>query len=518
MTKHDHDSPSPVAGSRAWWGLVVLVMPTLLVGIDIGALYLALPHLSAELGATSTQQLWIMDVYGFTLAGFLITMGTLGDRIGRRKLLLIGAAAFAVGSLFAAFSTTAEMLIVTRALLGVAGATLMPSTLALIRNIFPNERQTNLAIAAWASCLMGGGALGPVVGGVMVEHFWWGAVFLLGVPLMVVLLVLGPVLLPEYRDPNAGRMDLTSVGLSLAAILPATYGMKELAAGDVAPAMPLGAILLGAICGWLFIRRQLRLEHPLLDLALFANRVFGVTLAALLFSAAALAGSTLLVAQYLQLVLEMGPMESGLWLTPAGIGIAIGSHLGPRLTQWMRPSIAIVGGLAVSIVGFALATVVETSGGLPLVVSAIFLIHLGVGPLFALGVGLVISSAPPEKGGAAASLSETSNNLGSTLGLAIMGTIGAAIYRTQMSAAMPVGLPDTVTEDASESLAGAVASTGSLPGGIGGEILGAARDAGVLGLNVSMVVGGVVFASLAVLMWRTLRHLPKTSAAEPGNP
>jgi len=269
---HDVTSTAPGlrAGRREWIGLAVLALPTLLVALDIGALFLALPHLSSDLQATSAQQLWITDSYGFMLAGFLITMGTLGDRIGRRRLLLIGAVAFTVASVLAAYSTSAEMLIVSRGLLGVAGATLSPSTLALISNMFRDDRQRGMAISLWATCQFGGAALGPVIGGLMLASFWWGSVFLLGVPVMVLLLICAPALLPEYRNPEAGRVDLASVALSLAAIVPAVYGIKELAASDAdTPAVAIGAVVGGVIVGVVFARRQLTLADPLLDLRLF---------------------------------------------------------------------------------------------------------------------------------------------------------------------------------------------------------------------------------------------------------
>lgn len=212
-----------------------------------------------------------MDVYGFMIAGFLVTMGTLGDRIGRRRLLMIGAAAFGTASVLAAFSTSAAMLIATRALLGVAGATLMPSTLGLIRTMFTDPRHRGTAIAVWMSCFMGGMTVGPLVGGVLLETFWWGAAFLLGVPVMVLLLVLGPVLLPESRDASAGRLDLVSVGVSLGAVLPLVYGLKDLAGHGPGP-VALAAVALGLAVAVVFARRQLRLDDPLLDLRLFRHR------------------------------------------------------------------------------------------------------------------------------------------------------------------------------------------------------------------------------------------------------
>jgi len=244
---------APRVGRREWIGLAVLALPTLLLSLDLSVLYLALPHLSADLGAGSVQQLWIVDIYGFMIAGFLVTMGTLGDRIGR-KLLMIGASAFGAASVAAAFSTSAEMLIATRAVLGLAGAALMPSTLALISNMFTDPGQRATAMGVWASCFAAGTAIGPIIGGVLLGFFWWGSVFLLGVPVMVVLLVTGPVLLPEYRDPGAGRLDLIGVALSLAAILSVIYGLKELAKDGI-ETLPIVAIVAGAAFGVVFLVR-----------------------------------------------------------------------------------------------------------------------------------------------------------------------------------------------------------------------------------------------------------------------
>lgn len=266
-----------LAGVREWTGLAVLALPALLISIDLSVMILALPHISSSLGADSSQQLWIVDIYGFMLSGFLITMGTLGDRIGRRKLLLLGGTAFAVASLLAAFSQSAEMLIVARALLGIAGATVSPSTLALIGNMFRDHKQRSLAIGIWLMCSMGGMALGPVVGGIMLERFWWGSVFLLGVPVMLILLLIGPILLPEYRQLESGRIDLFSVLLSLLAILPFIYGLKEIATHGL-HITPLLFVLTGAVLGAVFVTRQRMLTNPLLDLRLFANHGFGTAL------------------------------------------------------------------------------------------------------------------------------------------------------------------------------------------------------------------------------------------------
>ena len=506
------------AGRREWLGLLVLALPTLLVSLDVGALYLALPHLTSDLGATSTQQLWITDIYGFLTAGLLITMGNLGDRIGRRRLLLIGAAAFGVMSLAAAYSTSAEMLIVSRALLGVAGATLMPSTLALISNMFHDDRQRGVAIAAWVSCMMVGAAIGPVAGGLMIGYFWWGSVFLLGVPVMVMLLVFGPRLLPEFRNAEAGRLDLLSVLLSLVAILSIVYGVKEIAAYGADRISVAGpSIALGLVLGVLFVRRQLRLASPLLDLRLFRARRFSATLASMLLAAASLAGLSLLISQYVQSVAGLPPGEAGLWLMPSGIAIAVGSQLAPVLVRRMQPGTAIVLSLLVGVVGFLLISMVDATGQLGLVVTGTVLVHLGAGPLFALGAHLVVGSVPPERAGSAASMSETSNSFGSTLGLALMGVIGTAAYRLTMADYDVAGASATAETAARETLAGAVGTAATVPADTAAALLTAARESFTPRVNNAAGTRGLVFLGAAVLIGVVFRSrdTPEAPAETP---
>lgn len=505
MNSPDGEKTGIRAGKREWIGLAVLGLPTLLVSVDIGVLFLALPHLSGSLHASGTEQLWITDIYGFMIAGLLVTMGTVGDRIGRRKLLLVGAAAFGVMSLVAAFSTSPEMLVIARALLGVAGATLMPSTLALITNMFRDDKQRGTAIAAWVSCMMVGAALGPVVGGLMLEFFWWGSVFLLGVPVMLLLLAFGPVFLPEHRDPGAGRLDPVSVVLSLVAILPVVYGLKNLAVDRGAPLISGAAILVGVAFGVVFVRRQMALTDPLLDLRLFGNRAFSATLTSMLMGAAAMAGVFLLISQYLQNVLGYSPSTTGLLLVPMGLSIAVSSQFAPVLARRIRHSHAIAGGLVLGSAGFALVAMAGKDDGLLFVLLGGILVHLGTGPLFALGAHLVVGSAPAEKAGSAASLSETSNELGVTIGIALMGTIGAATYRAQMNDSIPSGVPDDQASIAVDTVAGAGVSAGQLPTDQAAELLSAAHQAFTSGLNIAAVVGGAIFVSLAIMMANVLR-------------
>ncbi|MGH3432026.1 MAG: MFS transporter, partial [Thermocrispum sp.] len=367
------------AGRREWIGLAVLAMPTLLLALDMSVLYLALPQMTADLRPSSSELLWIMDSYGFMIAGFLVTMGTLGDRIGRRKLLLIGAAAFGTASVLAAYAPTAEMLIAARAALGVAGATLMPSTLALISNMFGDAKQRSVAIAVWMSCFMGGTAIGPVIGGTLLEAFWWGSVFLLGVPVMLVLLATGPVLLPEFRDGSAKRLDLASVLLSLAAILPVVYGLKELAKNGLGWETAV-ALLGGVAFGVVFVRRQLRLDDPLLDLRLFRTASFRTALAVFLATGFFMGGLFLFISQFLQLVADLGPVEAGLWMLPPALGMIGGTMAGPALAQRFGAWQVIGGGMLAGGAGIALLTQLEATSSPWLLVIGMTVTTVGFGP------------------------------------------------------------------------------------------------------------------------------------------
>ncbi|MBG0820986.1 MFS transporter [Planomonospora sp. ID91781] len=485
--------------NRAWLGAALLMLPTFVVAVDTTALLLALPQLSADLGATGVQQLWISDGYGFLVAGLVITMGTLADRIGRRRLLIIGAAAFAVLSVVAAFATDPLLLIVARALLGVAGATLAPSTLALLTGMFHEERERGRAIAIWAACQFTGGALGPVLAGFLLQHFWWGSVFLAAVPAMALLVLAGPVLLPEFRSDRAGRLDPASVGLSLAAVLLTVYGVKQLSV-EGARAVPVAALVVGAAVGTLFVRRQLRLETPLLDLRLLRNRRFTAVLVALVGAGIAMAGTGLLVTQYLQSVLGFSPVASAALFAPMGLGVAVGTMTAPALARRTGRTTAIAGGMAGSALGSLLLVGVGGTGSLPLVMAGIAVLALGTGPLFALGTGLVVGAVPPERAGSAASMSETGNYLGGSLGFALLGVVAAVVYRSRMGGT-------------SDSLADAVAAGRHLPAGQGAELLHTAREAFTAGLHVTAVVAALVFTGLAVLV---LAMRPAVPAALPG--
>jgi DHA2 family multidrug resistance protein-like MFS transporter len=513
MTGTSPDRPQK-ATRREWIGLAVIALPCLLYAMDLTVLTLAIPSLSADLHPSSTELLWIVDVYGFLVAGFLITMGTLGDRIGRRRLLLIGAGAFGGASVLAAFSQSPEMLIASRALLGIAGATLAPSTLSLIRSMFEDERQRTVAIGIWVTSFSAGAAIGPLVGGLLLESFHWGSVFLLAVPVMVALLAIGPRLLPEYRDPDPGRLDLTSAALSLVAVLTLIYGIKSLAIGGVGPASVL-PVLVGLALGATFIDRQRRLAEPMIDLGLFRRREFTLALSANTLAFAVVFGIEVFVAQYFQLVLGYSPLEAGLWSVPGALAFVVGSQLTPALAARVRPPVAMLGGIVVAIVGVSLLTQVGSADGPGLLVAGIVVLSLGLAPLFTLAADLAIGTAPPERAGAAAGISETSSELGGALGLAILGTVGTAVYRGQAGNAISADLPARDAATASDTLGGAVEVAGRLPHAVSAEVLEAARGAFMQGLEVAATVSGVLVVAAAVIVSRLLVRDEVAGESEP---
>jgi MFS transporter, DHA2 family, multidrug resistance protein len=484
------------AGRKEWTGLSVLALSTLLLSLDISVLYLALPTLSSELGASGTQQLWIMDIYSFVTAGFLVTMGGVGDRIGRRRLLLIGAGVFGAASLVAAFAQGPAMLIAARALLGLSAAMLLPSCLSLLRTMFRDPQEMGQAMGVWFACFLGGMAVGPLIGGVLLSTFWWGAVFLLGVPVMAVILVTGPALLPEYRNPAVGRLDPASVLLSLAAVLPFVYGVKELARSGWGT-VPVVAVVAGVLVALAFVRRQRGLRTPLLDLGLFRVPAFGVSLSILLLSGIVMAGITLLSTMYLQMVAGLDPFTAGLWLLPFNLAMVAGSVLAPMLTRRFPVAYVMAAGLTVSATGLLVLTQVGAAGGPYLLVGGLVVGSGGLALPMTLSGRIIMGAAPPEKAGSAAGVMETSGELGVALGIATMGSLAALVYRLQ--------LPDLSDAAVLEGIASAVTR---LAGDAGP--LGQARTAFTTGLNVVAGTGTAVFVVLAILAVAVLGRADRT--------
>ncbi|WP_395575807.1 MFS transporter [Streptomyces sp. BK79] len=500
-------TPSPLssparAGVRQWLGLAVLLVPVALMTADLGVLWLATPYLTADLRPTSAEVLWITDIYGFLTAGLLVIMGTLGDRIGRRTLLMAGSAGFVAVSLVAAYAPNPETLITARALLGVAGAAVLPSTLALISHMFADPRQRATAIAMWVSALSVGLAAGPIVGGALLDNWWWGSAFLIGVPVMAPVLLVAPVLLPEYRDPAAGRLDLVSVLFFLLAVLPLVYGIKSVA-GHGPNASAAAAFAVGLVFVILFVHRQNRLEAPFLDLRLFRRRAFTGALLTLLLGMAALNGVEYLVPQYLQAVAGRSPLDAGLWLLPGAAGLVAGSQLTPALARRFRPAYVLLGGLLISLTGYMAMTMAT---GVAPMSTALAVIMFGVAPISVLGTVLAVGSAPPEKAGAAAATGQTAYDLGLALGIAVTGSVAVAVYRS--------GIPADAPPQARDTLGAALATAERLPNGT--ELIIVAREAFTSGLHTAAMVSAGFALVTAALVMTLLRHIPPISAAGPG--
>lgn len=499
-----HAAP-PKATRRQWIGLAVLALPCLLYSMDLTVLHMAVPRLSTELRPSGAQLLWIIDIYGFLVAGSLITMGTLGDRIGRRRLLMFGAVAFALASTAAAFSRSANQLIATRAILGLAGATIAPSTLSLIRTMFPDPRQRTTAVGIWITSYSLGSVIGPLVGGLLLEYFHWGSVFLIAVPVMALLLLVGPRLLPEYRDPASGRPDILSAAQSLLAVLAAIFGLKRIAQDGV-DLVALAFIGAGAALGLLFARRQLRLADPFLDLRLFRAPSFAAALGTYGLSILFLFGGFLFLPQFLQLVVGMSPFRAGVWMLPWALAFVVGSMATPVLVRRVRPASLMASGLAFAALGFFVFTRIDAGVSFWEFAVGTTIFSLGMSPVFTLTTDVIIGTAPAERAGAAAAISETSAELGGALGIAIFGSIGVAVYRAAMADAVPAGVPDAATDAARATLGGAIDAARTLPAAVGAPLTQAASEAFLRGIRLCAAVSAAGSAVLAVLAMVTLRN------------
>lgn len=505
---------APKATVRQWWGLAVLVIPSTLLFMMLTILFLAAPNMAADLNPTSTQLLWILDIYGFVMAGFLVAMGVLGDRIGKRLLMVIGTILFAGVSVAAALTTSPELMIVWRALLGLAAAMMVPATLGLLFVLFADARQRGVAIGVWAGGISAGVALGPLLSGVLLEVFGWQATFLVAVPIMALVAISAPLLVPEHKDPTA-RIDLFSAILLVGGLLAIIYGIKRFAAQEpIGPS--IGLLVAGALIGLWFVTRQLRAEKPLLDVRLFSNRTVTGALAVFLLSAAALGGVYSLFTQYLQHVQELSPLQAGLSILPAAAVLVVVSTLSPVFARRFRPGNVIAIGLLTQVVGYILFTQLDAGTGLAVVIASFVITYPGVAPSMALTTDLVVNSVPPEKAGGASGLATTANDLGISLGIAVIGSVGIAAYRSQIGGLLPGGLSADATAVASDSVDGAMATAAELPGAICDQLVSAAQEAFTGGLNTAAIVSAVVAGIAAIIAATRLRHIRPTGQIQEG--
>ncbi|WP_328468080.1 MFS transporter [Actinoplanes sp. NBC_00393] len=472
--------------NRRWAALGVLAAAVLLLSIDGTVLALAVPSLTESLSPTAEQIIWIGDIYSLALAGLLALMGNLADRFGRKRILLAGSVLFGLVSLLAAFATTAEQLIAARLLLGVAGATLMPSTLSLIRNLFPDAAERTRAIAVWSAAFGAGSAAGPMVGGFLLEHFWWGSVFLINVPVMVVVVISGLWLLPESRDPNPGRFDVASAALSMLAVVPIVYSITHLATGSFSP-----LIIVGVIAGVLFVRRQRRLADPMLDVDLFRSPAFSGAVAANVISIFALVGLLFFFSQYLQFARGFSPLQAGLAELPATLAsIVVIALVGWAMTQLGRGR-AIAASLAVAAAGLALVAPAAGQSSYVWLALCLIPVGLGVGLAMTLAGDAIVSAAPPHKAGSVSAVTETANELGVVLGIAVLGSMLTALYRSNLE------LPASAPAEATDSLGSALQVLD--PG-----LAQVAKDAFVSAMQTTSLVAAGFTVVAAVVAWRLI--------------
>ncbi|RSN34627.1 MFS transporter [Amycolatopsis sp. WAC 01416] len=493
------------AGCKAWIGLAVLILPVLLVSMDITVLYFALPSINADLHPTSTQQLWMIDIYGFILAALLITMGGIGDRIGRRRLLIIGTILFGAASVLAAFSGSPETLIIARALQGVGGATLMPSTLGLIRSMFNDAKQRRTAIAVWTIGMGAGSALGPVFSGLLLNWFWWGSIFLVNLPFVILLLLLAPAFVPEYRAEGA-RLNFVSALLSLTAVLPIVWGCKELAVHG-ASLGSIAAIAVGLVLGAMFLRRQVTHANPMIDLNLFRTRGFGPAISMNLVVYFTMVGFGIYMTQYLMEVLRMSPLEAALWTMASPIGITITGPLVAYMVGRMRPAYVIAIGFAIAASGCFMMTRLTLEKDLPLIVAAAVCMGCGVVMASTVVTDWIVGTAPAAQSGRISALLQTAQELGAALGIAVLGTIGAAVFGRTLAASIPSGLPQGTVDAAQQTLGGALNSAVTLPEPERGELVRAAQEAFVASLSPALFTAAGVLIAAAIFALVRLHHI-----------
>lgn len=500
-TAHDSTMTTHRAGPREWAALAVLMLPVLMVSVDNTVLSFALPAISVDLRPSGTQLLWIVDLYAIMLAGLLIAMGSIGDRFGRRRLLLIGTVGFGGASLLAAYSQSPEMLLASRFLLGVFGATLMPSTLSLIRNVFHDARDRRMAIATWAAMFSGGAALGPVLGGWLLGHFWWGSVFFINVPIIIALVPLALLLLPESRDPEPGPLDLPAIGLSLVAMLPTVFAIKNVAEHGLTD-LTLIAFAVGIGAGWALVRRLRRSASPMIDMTLFSNRVFSGAIVANLLSLMGLTGFLFLGAQLLQLVLGLSAMDAALVLLPGLAATVIAGFVAVRLVQVVPARLLVTASFVASATGYAITAMIGT----PTVVSiavAFTVMGIGIGMAETLTNDLMLSSVPSSKAGAASAISETAYEIGAVLGTAVLGTVLTSTYRAHLT--YPAVAQWGESHGSFETLGGTVEFASFYPNMVGERLLESARSAFDLGVQYTSAAAIVIALAAAVVSWRTLK-------------
>jgi DHA2 family multidrug resistance protein-like MFS transporter len=505
---------NPISRLRRWATLATCCLAVLLLAIDLTVMYLAIPALIQDLEPSATQILWIADAYGFALGGLLITMGSVGDRIGRRRLLLIGAVGFGFASLATAYAASPELLIAARALLGVAGATIMPSTLSIIRNTFTDARERTTAVGVWGGVSAAGFAVGPIIGGLLLDRFWWGSVFLINLPVMAVVFVAAVLVMPESRNPRPGRLDVVSVPLSIIGVVALVYAIKDAADAGLDQVDVLIAASTGIVGLALFSWRQTRLEHPLIDVRIFRRRAFSGSVIASAVSTFSLAGLLLNLSQFFQFVQAWSPLKTGLAMLPVAAGAMIAGLAAGAVVSLVGRAWAVTLGLAVAAAGVAILSSISVDSSYPTLGSALFVLGIGFGTTFTVTADTVLATVPPERAGAAAAISETAYEVGGALGIAVLGSIMTRAYRNSLD--LPPTVPPEVANPVRESIGAATGVIRALPEEFASLLRSASAQAFTDGFGITAVIDAIIVAVAALLAVITLRGVPKV-INEPGS-
>ncbi|MEV0692093.1 MFS transporter [Streptomyces sp. NPDC050388] len=497
------------AGANRWVVLVVLCTSLLLVAVDATVLHVAVPAVTEDLKPGGMELLWIVDSYPLVCASLLILFGTLGDRVGRRRVLLLGYALFGVASGIAALADNAQVLIAARVLLGVGGAMIMPATLSILRQVFPDRRERALAIGIWSAVAAVGAAVGPLLGGFLLEHFWWGSVFLINIPLMLVSLPVGRILLPESKGDGSGPWDVAGALMAAAGLFAVVLGVKRLGGGGgVWTALTL---LAGAALLFAFVRRQRRRAHPLVDLRMFARPAFSTSVGCIVLAMLALVGLELIAAQYLQLVLGLSPLETGLRLLPLTFAAMAAGLAGARLLRRFGPRRMVCFGFCLTAAAVLLLTAMGGQDNRALLLSGFVLLGFGLETTLFGAYESMLSEAPPEQAGGAAAIGETSYQLGAGIGIALLGSVMNAAYAPGLTG-VP-GVPVSASTAAGHSLGEAHQVAARLGGPAGAALLDAARHAFVHGLHVTLLVSAGLLLLGAVMALRLPRVMHCETAA-----
>ncbi len=492
-------APATEPYARRWWGLLVLSLSLVLIGLDNSILNVALPTLVREIDATNAQLQWIVDAYVLVFAGLLLTAGSLGDRFGRKGALNLGLVIFLGAALYASTTDSAQQLIAARAVMGIGGALIMPATLSILTNMFPPEERGR-AIGVWAGVAGVGIPLGPLLGGWLLEHFPWGSVFLVNVPVVLVALGFGQWLLPTSRDPRAPRVDIGGAVLSMAALAVLIYGLIEApvkgwGSTETLVALGGGLVLLAVFAWW-----ETRVREPMLDLRFFRNPRFTAANVAITFVFFALFGAMFSLTQYLQFVLGHSALDAGLRMAPMALGMMIGAPLSARLSERIGSKIVVTTGLGFATLGMLLMTRLEVGSGYVDFLAPLMVMAFGMGFTMAPATEAIMGAIPRAKAGVGSAMNDTTRQVGGALGVATIGSLMASNYRANVADALAgiQGIPAGAAERAQDSL-GAALALAAQSGPQGGAVALAAREAFVDAMSAGFIAGAVVAAMGAAI-------------------